>query len=67
MHAGVEPQEFVLPESALERKWRLFLDTAAESPRDIFPEFDGPPLAAETLTLAGRSMVCYVSDPTRRR
>ncbi len=62
MHAGGEPQEFVIPKSVLTRKWRLLIDTAAPSPEDIYPGADGPRLPAKNkLLLAHHSLVCYVS------
>ncbi len=64
MHAGILPREFQVPMLARSILWRRFIDTAAASPADIFPDFDGPLLAAaEPLTLADRSMVCFVSAP----
>jgi isoamylase len=68
MHAGSEPQKFNFPEMAGGRRWKLFIDTAADSPRDIFPDSDGPPLPAfGRLLLAGRSLLCYVGEPQTRR
>jgi isoamylase len=59
-HAGSEPREFVAPPAAAGRPWRLFVDTAAESPADIFPDLDGPPISGPT-RLESRSLVCYVA------
>jgi isoamylase len=42
--------------------WRLFLNTAADSPDDIYPSLDGPPLAENGIvTMESRSMVLYVA------
>ncbi|HEY5314765.1 MAG TPA: glycogen debranching protein GlgX [Pirellulales bacterium] len=61
-HAGDQPQAFSLPEIARPIAWRLFIDTAAEPPADIYPQIDGPPPPADgLLTLADRALVCYVS------
>ncbi len=61
-HAGIEPRQFTFPEMARPFNWRLFLDTAAESPADIYPELDGPAAPADgVVELADRSMVCYLA------
>jgi glycogen operon protein len=60
IHAGPEPQTFHLPANLPRKHWRLFADTAAESPADVFPNGDGPPLLPRGVTLAGRSLRCYV-------
>jgi glycogen operon protein len=62
-HAGTQPQEFRFPDAAKRFRWQLFLDTAAPSPNDIFPDFDGP--RAETnksLTLESLSMRVYLAE-----
>ncbi len=58
-----QPREFVVPELVRTIRWRQFIDTAAESPADIFPNLDGPepPLTGPT-KLAERSLVCYVAS-----
>jgi glycogen operon protein len=43
-------------------RWRLFIDTAAESPHDIYPELDGPPPVTGALALLDRSLRCYVAE-----
>ncbi len=63
-HAGHEAKEFVLPPAARNIDWRLFVNTAAESPRDVYPELNGPERPANGIVpLAARSLVCYVSLP----
>ena len=37
-----QKREFVMPVIAAGSLWNLFVDTAAESPADIFPELNGP-------------------------
>jgi glycogen operon protein len=37
-----QEREFVMPVFAAGSRWNLFVDTAAESPADIFPELNGP-------------------------
>ncbi len=43
-------------------KWRLFIDTAAEPPGDIYPEADGPMLEQHPEVLDGHTLRCYVAE-----
>jgi glycogen operon protein len=62
LHAGSDWQEFVIPAHIRRLPWRLFVDTAAEAPADIFPEVNGPPLpAAARVRLLHHSMRVYVA------
>jgi len=62
-HAGTEPRPFTLPEIARDIPWRLFINTAAEEPGDIYPELDGPPPPSDgVVPVESRSLVCYVAD-----
>jgi glycogen operon protein len=64
IHAGSLPREFRLPALTRREPWRLFLNTSAESPFDVFPEFDGPsPPDSGKLIVPARSMLCFVSPP----
>jgi glycogen operon protein len=64
LHSGSESQRFTLPESARAFDWRLFVDTAADSPNDVFPGLDGPAAPADgVVTLHGHSLVGYVAAP----
>ena len=55
-HAGPEPCSFIVPSLARKLPWRLFLNTAAKSPGDVYPELDGPPLPSDgAVTLDSRS------------
>ena len=55
-------ENFVIPDLARDRQWRLFIDTAATPPRDIYPNVDGPaPPAKRPVPLNYRSMRCYVA------
>jgi hypothetical protein len=57
-----QPRAFVVPELVRTIRWRQFIDTAAESPRDIFPALDGPePPLTGPVKLAERSLVCYIA------
>ncbi|MBX3413454.1 MAG: glycogen debranching protein GlgX [Pirellulales bacterium] len=61
-HGGRMPQDFVFPKLAFNLNWRLFIDTAAESPKDVYPGIDGPEAPASgRITLSDRSLVCYVA------
>jgi glycogen operon protein len=63
MHSGQEPQEFLLPESAHDISWRLFIDTAADTPGDIYPAADGPaPPSDRSVQLDHHTLRCYVSS-----
>ena len=62
LHSGDEEQEFIVPPIVAPLKWRLFVDTAAEPPGDVYPNADGPPPAGKPLVLADRSLRCYVAE-----
>ena len=62
VNATAEPREFILPPVAKGTSWRLFADTAAAPPYDVYPEMDGPPPPrSRRLTLSYRSLCCFVS------
>jgi glycogen operon protein len=64
IHSGTLAREFTLPDLAHDIPWRLFINTAAESPHDIYPELDGPaPLAGGRLVVPAKSILAYVSPP----
>jgi glycogen operon protein len=55
--------KFLIPTIAKSKQWRLFIDTSAPSPNDIFPKLDGPMLPKSgTHTLLSKSMAVYVAD-----
>jgi glycogen operon protein len=62
MHARSDAKVFTLPKLPGDVTWRLFIDTAQDSPNDIFPDLDGP-LAPESglVKLEHHSLVCFVS------
>ncbi len=67
VNASQQPREFILPPVAKGTRWRLFLDTAAAPPYDVYPEFDGPPPPrSRRLTLSYRSMCVFVADQGRK-
>jgi isoamylase len=62
LHADNEPREFKMPAAAAGQKWRLFIDTAAEPPGDIYPEANGPVLEEHPEVLDGHTLRCYVAE-----
>ncbi len=66
-HAGTHPKIFTIPSLAQKIPWRLFVDTAADSPSDIYPQLDGPPAPADArVRLEGRSMVVFIAPDDSR-
>jgi glycogen operon protein len=62
LHAGGDPQEFVTPAVVRRLPWRLFVDTAAEAPLDIYPEMNGPAIPpGGRIKLLNHSFRCYVA------
>jgi len=62
LHAGADARHFTLPPTARGFDWRLFVDTAAESPTDVFPDLGGPPPPENAIvTLEARSMKVFVA------
>lgn len=56
--------QFALPVVAEERSWQLYIDTSEPSPKDIYPEMNGPTLAkGESIVLPGRTLMLWYSDP----
>jgi glycogen operon protein len=54
---------FLIPTIAKSKQWRLFIDTSAEFPNDIFPMHDGPKLPSNGIhTLPSKSLAVYVAD-----
>jgi glycogen operon protein len=63
LNASPHPRQFILPPLAKGTRWRLFADTAAESPHDVYPQMDGPsPSRSRRQTLPDRSLRCYVES-----
>ena len=62
LHAGGQPQKFVIPPIARSLDWRLFINTAAPPPSDIYPNADGPrPPLGHTMLLDHHTLRCYVA------
>jgi isoamylase len=62
LHSGPNPFEFKPPAPAANINWRLFIDTAADTPDDIYPDADGPALGRDPIILDGRTLRCYVAE-----
>jgi isoamylase len=61
-HSGQAPQEFLLPKPARDIPWRVFIDTTADTPGDVYPDADGPTVLADRpILLDHHSLHCYVS------
>ncbi len=61
-HSGEQTVEVTLPELAGGLPWRLFVDTAARPPHDIYPKLDGPPPPDDRLLqMQPRCLLCYVA------
>jgi glycogen operon protein len=55
---------FLIPAIAKSKAWRLFIDTAMDTPNDIYPEFDGPLLAKSgSHTMPFKSLAVYIAEP----
>ena len=58
-----ESLKFSLPEQVRGVRWRQLIDTAAESPKDIYPDLDGPLAPANRqVPLTYRSLQVFVSE-----
>jgi glycogen operon protein len=63
MHNGVDPRTFIIPIQARHLPWRLFVNTAAESPDDVYPGLDGPSAPADgRVILEGRSCMVFLAE-----
>jgi isoamylase len=62
-HNRDDLREFSIPPEVRHMCWRLFVDTAAESPQDIFPSGDGPAAPTDgSLQLLERSMMVFLAS-----
>ena len=62
MNAGAQSEVLTMPTVARGASWRLFVDTAADSPQDVFPNLDGPrPPANGKINVPERTLKCYAS------
>jgi isoamylase len=61
-NSSSEQVDFMIPMAMKHQTWHLFCDTAAKSPQDVFPDFDGPRLSASGIQQVHRqSLVVFVS------
>jgi glycogen operon protein len=61
-HAGNHAHKFMIPKPARGLSWWLFVNTAAPSPRDIYPDLKGPPPALSgAVEMESRSLMCFVA------
>jgi glycogen operon protein len=68
INASDEPEVFTMPVVARGASWKLFFDTAADSPRDIYPDLDGPrPPVTGEMTVSEKSLRCYVATQWGRK
>ena len=57
-----------LPDVGRGMKWSLFVDTAADSPKDIFPDLDGPTAPNNRIVqMPCHSLKVFVSSKIRGR
>lgn len=58
-----ETKPFTMPPPTRGIRWRLFMDTAKDVPKDIYPNLDGPLAPANRhVELIYRSAVVWVGD-----
>ena len=63
IHAGSLPRKFTVPKEMQSLKWHKFVDTSADSPKDVYPNADGPELPRSgRLQLPARGMLVYVAE-----
>ncbi|MCL2742247.1 MAG: glycogen debranching protein GlgX [Planctomycetaceae bacterium] len=63
LHGGWEPRDFSFPAVCHNYSWRLFVDTAAAAPLDIFPEKNGPkPDLNKPLRMGPLSMKVFLAE-----
>ncbi|MBI1246502.1 glycogen debranching protein GlgX [bacterium] len=63
INASPSPQQFILPPVAKGTSWRMFVDTAATSPSDVYPDLNGPrPPASGKFIMPERSVRIYVAS-----
>jgi glycogen operon protein len=68
INATGNPRDFVLPAVAKSTRWRLAVDTSADSPLDAYAEGNGPALPISgRVTLLNHSFRCYVAAGSYRR
>ena len=62
INATGNPKDFVLPAVAKSTRWRLVIDSAADSPMDAYPDGSGPALSTSgRIAMLNHSFRCYVA------
>lgn len=70
INASTYWQTFSFPESARDPQfvWRLFVDTSAAAPNDVYPQFDGPIVRTDQpQALPERSLRVFIAKRSDRR
>ncbi|MDF1841672.1 MAG: glycogen debranching protein GlgX [Rubripirellula sp.] len=57
-----QTREFQLPTVGRGMQWSQFVDTAAESPEDIYPDLDGPIVDGNAIPMPHHSLKVFVSQ-----
>jgi len=58
-------RDYAMPQIGRGMNWTLFLDTAGDTPHDIFPLLNGPlPPSNRVVPMVSHSMKVYVSEPS---
>ena len=62
-NSGSSATEFMIPTVMKKRRWQMFCDTATESPKDTYPQLDGPVLSVlGTQWVQAKSLMIFVSS-----
>lgn len=62
LNATVNGRQFKMPAAVLRQQWRLLVDTGEASPKDVYPQLNGPRLPKSgVVELPSRSLCCYVA------
>ncbi len=57
-----QTREYQLPTVGRGMRWSQFVDTAAESPEDIYPDLDGPIVDGNAIPMPHHSLKVFVSQ-----
>jgi glycogen operon protein len=61
-NASADTKTFTIPDHLRGNRLQLVIDTSADSPNDIFPDFQGPSLISRNVDLVYKSLKVFVSD-----
>ena len=62
LHASETRQTFEFPSLTSSIRWRVVIDTSAESPDDIYPGLDGPLVKESKILMPGPCVRCFVES-----